>query len=228
MLRNLLPFRLRRRGRLGRRGRFRLHHAHLLLVFLEQRRAAHLAGFLLAGDARAHFLGQVERRAHLALAGGGGLPELLHGLAHLAAHHALQFGDRALHHAGQAFQRAPDGHLGLDRLELALEPLNLAQALGDDLRVLLVELLQVVRLGLVLVQVRFQRGQFLGVMRAVGLVIGRRRRLQQALQLLALALLALDLVLAAGRSARPVGRWRNAPCRPWPWSRGCRARPPPG
>src|ERR1035437_413476 len=194
LLRNLLPFRLGRGCRRRRRRRFGLHHAHLLLVFLEQRRAADFASVLLAGDARTHFLGQVERRAHLALAGGCGLPELLHGLAQLAAHHALQFGDRTLHHAREVLERAPDGHLGFDCLEFALELLNLAQALGDDRRVLLVKLFQVVRLGLVIVQVRFHRGQFFGVMRAVGLVIGRRCRLQQALQLLPLALLALDLV----------------------------------
>ena len=39
-------------------------------------------------------------------------------------------------------------------------------------RVLLVELFQVVGLGLVVLQVGFQRGQFLGVMGAVGFVIG--------------------------------------------------------
>ena len=56
----------------------------------------------------------------------------------LAAHHALQFGDRALHHARQVLERASDGDLGFYRLEFALELLNLAQAFGDDRRVLLV------------------------------------------------------------------------------------------
>ena len=99
---------------------------------------------------------------------------------------------------GEVFERAADGDLGFDGLELALELLNLAQALGNDLGVLLVELFQAVRLGLVVLQVGFQRGEFLGVMGAVGLVIGGRGRLQQALQLLALALLALDLVPEQG------------------------------
>ena len=84
---------------------------------------------------------------------GGRLPQLLHGLAHLAAHHPLQFRDGAFHHARQALEGAPDGNLGLDGLEFALEALNLAQALADDRGVLVIELFQAVGLALVVVEV---------------------------------------------------------------------------
>src|SRR5690242_11807597 len=58
LLRYFLPLWLRCR-RLGCRRRFRLHHAHLLLVFLEEHCAARLAGFLLAGYPGTHFLCQI-------------------------------------------------------------------------------------------------------------------------------------------------------------------------
>ena len=51
------------------------------------------------------------------------------------------------------------------------------------LGVLLVELLEVVGLGLVVVEICFEGGQLLGVMGAVGFVVGRGGGLEQALQL---------------------------------------------
>src|SRR5206468_12078022 len=71
---------------------------------------------------------------------------------------------------------------------------NFAQALGDNLGVLLVKLLQAVELGLVLAQVLLQRCQFFGVMRAVGFVIRRGRGLKHSLKVLPLAVLAFDLI----------------------------------
>ena len=121
--------------------------------------------------------------------------KLLHRLAHFAAHHALQFGDGAFHHAGEIFQGAANGDLGFHRFELALESLNLAKTFSDDRRVLFVELLQTVGLALVFVEVRFEGGQFFGVMRAVGIVVGCSGGLEQALQFFALAVLPFDLVL---------------------------------
>ena len=123
---------------------------------------------------------------------------MLHGLAHLAAHHALQFGDRAFHHAGKTLQRAADGHFGFDGFELALEPLNLAQALSNDRSVLLVELLQIIRLALILVEVLFQCREFLSVMGAIGFVISGGGGLKQTLQFLSLSLLPFDLVSQQG------------------------------
>src|SRR2546423_5637878 len=108
LLGDLLAIGLGRSGG-GGRGSFGLDHAHLLFVFLEKDGPASFAHFLLARNAGTHFLGEIESRAHLALAGSRGLAKLLHGLAHLAAHHALQFGDRAFHHAGQILQRAANG-----------------------------------------------------------------------------------------------------------------------
>jgi hypothetical protein len=72
----------------------------------------------------------------------------LHRLAHLPTHHPLQLGDRGFHHAGQVLERAADGDLGFDGFELALELLNLAQALRDDFGVLFVELFEAVELFL--------------------------------------------------------------------------------
>ena len=123
------------------------------------------------------------------------MPELLHRLAQLAADHALQLGDGAFHHAGEPFERTPNGDLGLHGLELALELLNLAQALRDDLGVLFVELFQAVELRLVLVDVAFQCSEFLGVMRAIGVIIRSGSGLQHALEIVALTFLAFDLVL---------------------------------
>src|SRR5438093_12337034 len=75
-LRNLLPLGLFLSPRRRRGGCFALHHAHLLLVFLEQRRAAGLAHLLLARDAGTHFLRQVECSAHLPFPTGRGLSAL--------------------------------------------------------------------------------------------------------------------------------------------------------
>src|SRR5213592_3504800 len=80
---NFLSFGLRGCG--CGRGGFGLHHAHFLFIFLEERRAAHLTRLLLAGDARAHFLSEVQSGPHLTLAGSGGLAQLLHGLAQFSA-----------------------------------------------------------------------------------------------------------------------------------------------
>ena len=179
LFRNFLALWLRRGG-LSRSGSgdFRLHQSHLLLVFLEEHRAARFTSVLLSSNTGAHLFGKIQGGAHLTLTGGCGLAELLHRLAHLAAHHALQFGNGTLHHPGEIFERAPNRHLGLYRFEIALEPLNLAQALGDNRRVLLIQLLEVIRLALVLIEVLFQSGQLLRVMGAIGFVIGGRCRLQ--------------------------------------------------
>ena len=45
-----------------------LHHAHLLFVFLKQQGAPLLAHFLLPRNTRSHFLGEIQRGAHLAFA----------------------------------------------------------------------------------------------------------------------------------------------------------------
>src|ERR1044071_2408344 len=126
------------RRRLG--GSLRLDHAHLLFIFLEQRCATHLAGLLLAGDARTHFLGEIQSRPHLTFTRSGRLPQLLHGLTHLTTHHALQFIDRGFHHARQILEGAANGDLRFDGLEFALKSLNLTQTLGNDTGVLLIEL----------------------------------------------------------------------------------------
>jgi hypothetical protein len=60
----------------------------------------------------------------------------------------LQFGHGALHHAGQVFERTPDGGPRFHRFELALEFLNLAKALANDLGVLFVERLEAFQLAL--------------------------------------------------------------------------------
>jgi hypothetical protein len=123
------------------------------------------------------------------------LAELLHGLTQFPAHHALQFGDGAFHHAGEILQGTADGGLGFNSFELALELLNFAQALGDDFGVLFVKGFQTVELGFVFVDVGLDGGQFFGVMSAVGFVVGGGGGLEQALELFALAILSLHLVL---------------------------------
>ena len=122
-----------------------------------------------------------ERIAVIAHGGktlGGGLTELLHRLAHFSAHHALELGDRALHHGGEILERATDGDARLHGFELALELLNFAQAVRDDLGVLLVERLEIIELGFVLVDFAFDGGELLREVGAVGFVVGRGRRLQ--------------------------------------------------
>ena len=82
--------------------------------------------------------------------------------------------------------------------------MNFAQALGDDLGVLFVQLLQAVELGLVLAQVLLQRRQFFGIMSAVGLVIRRGGGLKHPLKVLPLPVLAFDLILEQRYLAREL------------------------
>ncbi|MET0262325.1 MAG: hypothetical protein ABW223_05465 [Rariglobus sp.] len=106
----------------------------------------------------------------------------------------MEFADGTLHEAGEIFERAADGDLGFDGFEFALELLDLAEAGGDDLGVLLIELLEALELGFVVGQVGVERGEFFGVMNTVGLVVGGGGGLEITLGFLALALLAFDLV----------------------------------
>lgn len=110
-----------------------MDETHFLFVFLEEKIAAGAPHFLLVLDIGSHFLGEVEGGAHLAFSGGGGLAQLLHGLADFAAHHSLKFGDGPFHHGGEVFEGTTDSDSGFDGFEFALEFLNFADALGDDL-----------------------------------------------------------------------------------------------
>ena len=123
---------------------------------------------------------------------------MLHRLAHLTAHHPLQLGYRTLHHTREILERTPDGHFRLHSFEFALEALYFSKALGNDFGVLLVELLEVVGLGFVVIQVGFEGGQFLGIMSAIGFVIGGGRCLEKALEFGSLAVLPLYLILQQG------------------------------
>ena len=93
----------------------------------------------------------------------------------------MQFRDGAFHHAGEVLQRAANGDLGFNRFEFALETLNFAEAFRNDLGVLFVELFQVLGLRFIIVEIRLERGEFFGIMSAVGFVIVGGRGLEQAL-----------------------------------------------
>jgi hypothetical protein len=110
----------------------------------------------------------------------------------------LEFADGALHEAGELLEVATDGDLGLHDLEFALEFLDLAEAVRDDGGVLLVELFEADELALVVGEVGFEGGEFLGVVDTVGLVVGGGGGLQVALGFFALAFLTFDLVLEQG------------------------------
>src|SRR5207245_3263760 len=115
-----------------------------------------------------------------------------------------QFRDRAFHHPGQVLQRAANRDPSLGRFEFALEFLNLPEALRDNLGVLFVKLLKSIGLSFVVVQVLFERREFFGVMSAIGLIVRRSGRLQQSLQVLALAVLTLDLIAKQRDLARQL------------------------
>ena len=119
-------------------------------------------------------------------------------MAHLVAHHALEFAHGAFHEAGELLKVATDRDLDLDGLKLALEFLDFAQAVGDDLGVLFVERFEAFELGVVVGDILLDGAKFFGEVRAVGLVVGGGRGLKEISGLGALAFLALDLVFEEG------------------------------
>jgi len=88
--------------------------------------------------------------AELAL--NGRLPELLHGLTEFAAHHSCNSVIEPFIKAARFSSERPNGHSGLHCFEFSLKFLNLAQALADNLRILLVKLFQAVELRFVVVE----------------------------------------------------------------------------